>query len=84
MPQIPIIHLVCNNCTLTLLNAAEDLTFLMNSEEIIDLNGIPAPWLRLSSYEKISDHMTKHLYDYLQASNDLEDYNVTNIDNVSR
>lgn len=76
--------LVCENCTLTLLDAAEDLQYYLESEmNRLDLNGIPAPWPRLISYENSVDRFTKKLNDYLEAKAQLSVYDNANIDKVS-
>lgn len=76
--------IVCDNCTLTLLESSDDLGYLIASEtNLIDLNGIPAPWPRLLKFENSTKHLTMRLIDLLIAKEKIENYNDLQIDKVS-
>ena len=49
----------------------------------IDLSGIPAPWPRLLSFENISIQMEADLDEFLNARDDLEEFNASIIEKVS-
>lgn len=75
--------LVCDNCTLTLLSSAEYLEYLIESEaDIVDLDGIPAPWPRLKIFENSTQHLTHKLSDLNVAKDKIENYNDLQIDKV--
>lgn len=75
---------MCDNCTLTLLSSADDLTYLLESEsKHLDLDGIPAPWPRLLQLEDFSVRLDRKLDDFLEVKGCIEDYDAANIEKVS-
>lgn len=75
--------LVCDNCTLTLLESTDELGQLFEYEvRHIDLNGIPAPWPRLLNFENMSTWFENRLDDYSDARDRLEDFNEAAIEKV--
>lgn len=75
--------LVCDNCTLTLLERTDDLRYMLNAEwNEVDLDGIPAPWPRLLTFENVSVFLETKLDNYLDSKDRLEDFNDLAIEKV--
>lgn len=78
------LFLVCDNCTLTLLESSNDLSnFIETESRDVDLDSIPAPWSRLLSYENITEHLIIRLDDITKSTEKIENYNDLQIDKVN-
>lgn len=77
-------RIVCDNCTITLLESSNDLSYYIQSEtQQIDLNSVPAPWSRLLSYENASEHLILKLEDIVESTEKIENYNDLQVDKVN-
>lgn len=78
-----ILFLVCDNCTITLLDSTEYLGYLIESEpDLIELDGIPAPWPRLKSLENSTQHLTHRFYSLVNSRNKIEDFSDLQLEKV--
>lgn len=74
---------VCDNCTVTLLDSSTDLIYYIQSEmRQIDLDSVPAPWSRLLSYENATEHLIIKLDDIIKSTDKIENYNDLQVDKV--
>lgn len=74
---------VCDNCTLTLLESSDDLGYMIaNETNLIDLDGVPAPWPRVLMFENSTKFLTRKLADVIIAKEKVDNYNDLQIDKV--
>lgn len=75
---------VCDNCTMTLLDSTEYLAYLMDSEtDLMELDGIPAPWPRLRALENSTQHVAHRLNGLLNAREKLDGFSDLQVDKVN-
>lgn len=47
-----LLHSVCDNCTLTLLERTDDIAFMLSEGAgHLDVNAVPAPWIKLLTFD---------------------------------
>lgn len=74
---------MCDNCTLTLMDSADELAEYLEVEmDQIDLDGVPAPWPRLLTFENISKRFEHRLDEIVDAMDHIENYNVQHLNKV--
>lgn len=77
--------LVCDNCTLTLLDRTDELAEMLKiGISHIDLDGIPAPWPRLLDYENNASISSSKLKEFLHTKALVENFNEDIIEKVKR
>lgn len=77
--------LVCDNCTLTLLDRTDELDYLLEiGSNHIDPDGIPAPWPRLQTFENDSMTLSHKLKDFHYATLNIQNFNDAIIVKVSK
>lgn len=78
------IHLVCDNCTMTLLDRTDELAVMFSTGAgHLDPNGVPAPWTKLLTFTNTTEDIAKEVVGVTEAVHKLRNFDDNLIEKVN-